>query len=315
MGKYSDSDWAEAKERCGLNDEDVRMARELGMTPRSLIKNIPSRKQRWKAPVKEWVRSLYEKKHGPRELKIVPPAPAESEDSFAIENPYGEPGDPEGIEDEEPFEESYEEYRRKEREPPAARETADQDALMLRRQQNFRAAAEYVAREFALLPEVVRVSVFGSVAEPLRKEIPRFHKFRRNRVPVWHECNDVDLAVWMTDLTGLKALQRARGRVLNRLEVERGIGVPHFEVDVHIFEPGTDRYRGRLCIYGECPKPGKKDCFVDGCGAQLFLRQFDDYKFDRLEFWETKKEVLFERPGAPPEDESASEITDRDLPF
>jgi len=91
--------------------------------------------------------------------------------------------------------------------------------------------------------------------------------------------------------------------------------VPHFEVDVHIFEPGTDRYRGRLCIFGECPKPGKDDCYVPGCGAQLFLRQFDGYKFDRLEFWEAKKEILFERPGAPPEDESAGGITGEDLPF
>lgn len=45
------------------------MAQALGMTPRSLIKNIPSRKQGWKAPVKEWVRNLFEEKFGNVELE------------------------------------------------------------------------------------------------------------------------------------------------------------------------------------------------------------------------------------------------------
>jgi hypothetical protein len=38
------------------------MAKELGMTPKSLMKNIPTPDQKWKAPVKWWVRDLYEEK-------------------------------------------------------------------------------------------------------------------------------------------------------------------------------------------------------------------------------------------------------------
>ncbi len=38
------------------------MARELGFKPRSLLKNIPSAQQPWKAPVAEWVRDRYEKR-------------------------------------------------------------------------------------------------------------------------------------------------------------------------------------------------------------------------------------------------------------
>ncbi len=38
------------------------MAKELGLKPRTLIKNIPSKSQQWKAPVKLWIRDLYEKK-------------------------------------------------------------------------------------------------------------------------------------------------------------------------------------------------------------------------------------------------------------
>ena len=82
---------------------------------------------------------------------------------------------------------------------------------------------------------------------------------------------------------------------MNLALAERDIGVPHFQVDVYILEPGTDRYRGRLCDYGECPKAHKEACLVDGCGAQPFLRQFRDYTFDRVEFWDAPKEILFER--------------------
>jgi putative CocE/NonD family hydrolase len=52
--------WAEAQRRCRLSDEAVRMAKELGIGPRSLIKNIPARTQQWKSPVEDWVRDLYE---------------------------------------------------------------------------------------------------------------------------------------------------------------------------------------------------------------------------------------------------------------
>lgn len=68
MAKLKKSDqqqlWAEAQRRCRLSDEAVRMAKELGLSPRSLIKNIPSPKQQWKAPVEDWVRQIYEKRRG-----------------------------------------------------------------------------------------------------------------------------------------------------------------------------------------------------------------------------------------------------------
>ena len=52
--------WVEAQRRCPLSDEAVRMAKELGIGPRSLIKNIPARTQQWKSPVEDWVRNLYD---------------------------------------------------------------------------------------------------------------------------------------------------------------------------------------------------------------------------------------------------------------
>ncbi len=59
-----DPQWAKAKNVCRLNMEDIRMAKELGIPPKSLIKNQPSPSERWKLPVKQWIRELYEKRFG-----------------------------------------------------------------------------------------------------------------------------------------------------------------------------------------------------------------------------------------------------------
>ncbi|MBI9095322.1 MAG: hypothetical protein JEY71_10610 [Sphaerochaeta sp.] len=57
---YSEQQWKEAKSRCKLSADDVRIAKEMGLNPRSLIKNIPNRQEAWKLPVKEWLREIWE---------------------------------------------------------------------------------------------------------------------------------------------------------------------------------------------------------------------------------------------------------------
>ena len=59
-----DPQWAKAKHVCRLNQDDIRMAKELGISPQSLIKNRPSPSHSWKQPVKEWLRQLHEKRFG-----------------------------------------------------------------------------------------------------------------------------------------------------------------------------------------------------------------------------------------------------------
>ena len=61
--------WREAKDRCRLSAETVKMAKEMGLNPLSLIKNIPSKSQQWKAPIEEWVREMYEKRNAKRSKK------------------------------------------------------------------------------------------------------------------------------------------------------------------------------------------------------------------------------------------------------
>jgi hypothetical protein len=53
--------WEEAKKKCRLGEEEIRMAKEMGLNPKSLIKNIPSKSEQWKAPVKDWIQEMYEK--------------------------------------------------------------------------------------------------------------------------------------------------------------------------------------------------------------------------------------------------------------
>lgn len=254
------------------------MAREMGINPRSLIKNIPSPRERWKAPVPVWIREMYskrQKKSAQRRPELVPPCPVEPE------------------EEESPLD--YDDFLAQENEPPTGDETAEENVCMQDRQRQFREAAEYVAAAFGRIPSVQKVALFGSVAAPLRKEVPRFRKFRRARQELWHECKDVDLAVWVSDLGNLKALQAARGRAVNRLFEETDIGVADHQVDVFLLEPGTDRYLGRLCVFGECPKEQKPECRVPGCGAAPFLRQHEGFAFRPDSLRPERILVLFDR--------------------
>lgn len=66
---YSDEIWAEAKKKCRLNDNHIRIAKELNINPKSLMKNIPNKSQAWKAPVSVWLESMYEKKQEKAEKK------------------------------------------------------------------------------------------------------------------------------------------------------------------------------------------------------------------------------------------------------
>jgi hypothetical protein len=291
------ADWDEAKRRCKLSDEEVRMARELGFKPRSLIKNIPSPSQRWKAPIPVWIRSLYEERMEKSGRAIPAPPPQsfepeplpfdESEEPPPFdeleESPFDEPDlDPE-------FEDIFDDDS-----PPTPREIAEENRLLLRQQREYRLAAEYVAAAFATLAPVRKVVLFGSVAVPLKKEIPRFRKFRRHREAVFHECMDVDIAVWLDDLSILKSLQRARGKALNRLLAEKDAGVAHHQVEVFLLEPGTDRFLGHLCNFGVCPK-AKPECRARDCGAVPFLQRFDKFVFRRDGLAADRSVVLLDR--------------------
>ena len=66
---YSNELWAECKKKCRLNTEDIELAKKLGLNPKSLIKNIPSNNQQWKAPIKVWLREIEAKRNKKSEQK------------------------------------------------------------------------------------------------------------------------------------------------------------------------------------------------------------------------------------------------------
>jgi hypothetical protein len=311
VNQKDNSAWEEARRRCRLSDEEVRMAKELGFKPKSLIKNIPSPSQQWKAPVSDWVRALYEKKIGPRKQASGAPAtPAVRNQVIEFRNPehpwpdkpeipelvLQDPIDFEGGED---VDAAWDMYAFQDRfeppEPPSEEDLQEENTRALRRQCLYRWAAQLLAVAMSQLPEVQRVAAFGAVAQPLEMEVPRFREFRRHRIEILHECADLDLAVWTANLPGLRELKRAMSSGLSLVQDTPWGGVAHHQVDVHIFDAGSGAYRGRLCAFGQCPKPRKIQCLVRGCGAQPFLQQFEKYRFNSAQFEGEPRVTLFDR--------------------
>jgi hypothetical protein len=334
MDRQKEAEWNEAKRRCRLTDEEVRMAKDLGFQPRSLIKSIPSRSQQWKAPVNEWVRSLHQEKFGSRKppWQTASVAP-EGEERRNAEHPW--PDRPE-IADLPPLDLDAEfpgdEFGFDRCEPPGEADIEEQNGLILRRQRLLRWAAEAIAVKWSRLPEVEKVAAFGAASQPLEMEVPRFPQFRRHRIEVLHECADLDLAVWLTDLGKLRDLKNALARGLELTHDTAYGGVAHHQVDVHVFDYASGAYRGRLCIFGQCPKPGKRECHVPGCGAQPFLQQFARYYFNPALFSAAPKVILFDRAAGflvplpdidakprevkwTPREPGYTDITDDDVPF
>ena len=326
MNRQRHHEWAEAKRRCRLTSEALQMAKELGMSPRGLLKNVPAKREQWKLPVEAWVRDLYRKRFGERAPlgaqpgaggapgphvaapadEAKPAAPArnflrEAEDAlFSSTDEEVEPGT------------LAERWAALERDTPISEgEIAEENQENLWRQQRFRDVATAVARALSQVAAVQKVMLFGSVAASLEKEISPHRRLRRGGVEVWHQCKDVDLAVWIDDLTRLRELKRAAARALD--DWQRGhpnsAGVAHHQVDIFLMEPHTNRFRGKLCHYGQCPK-GKRECEVPGCGAQPFLQLYEGFRLYRDAVYAEHNIVLFERAAPSPAAEA-----DDDIPF
>jgi hypothetical protein len=156
-------------------------------------------------------------------------------------------------------------------------EIEEQNRYMLRLQHDFRRAADIVTDALMTFDEVKAIAVIGSVAKPLWKEVPRFREFRRAGVEVWHECKDLDLAVWISSQFRVDALRRARDSALRRgYESGKGPSTANHQVEIFLIEQGTDTYLGRLCNFNQCPK-GKPECRVPGCGAIPFNKRVDGF--------------------------------------
>lgn len=157
-------------------------------------------------------------------------------------------------------------------------EIEQQNRAMVEQQRQFRRAADVLVEAFADFEEVQAVAVIGSVAKALWKEVPRFYEFRRARIQVWHECHDLDLAVWLDSQDRLEKMRRSLAHALGAaFKAGIGVSIVSQQVDVFLFEPQSDRYLGRLCRYNSCPK-GKRDCLVPGCGEIPFNKRVEGFR-------------------------------------
>lgn len=71
-----DPQWARAKQLCRLNMEEIQMAKELGFTPKALMKNRPAPSEKWKLPVKLWIRELHAERFKSRNQSEKGPTPS-----------------------------------------------------------------------------------------------------------------------------------------------------------------------------------------------------------------------------------------------
>ena len=70
-------------------------------------------------------------------------------------------------------------------------EIAEQDRDQLKWQRDFRVAADAVAAALSEFAEVEAIALFGSVAQPLAREVLRFQPYHRFGIEILHECKDV----------------------------------------------------------------------------------------------------------------------------
>ncbi len=89
-----DPQWVRAKQVCRLNMEEIQMAKELGLSPKTLMKNQPGPSQKWKLPVKLWIRELHADRFGSRAPSVNRPAQSA---------PPPRPPDPDGFDEDVPF--------------------------------------------------------------------------------------------------------------------------------------------------------------------------------------------------------------------
>ncbi len=158
-----------------------------------------------------------------------------------------------------------------------AKEFEEDNRRNLKKHKDFRIAAEYVADLIKEVPGVVKIVLFDSAALPLEKEYSRFRKYKRFGKEMYHECKDVDPAVWVNDFKCLKQILKTRNRSSLTLFDEKQIGIAHHQIEIFIFASDNNQYIGRLCIFNECPREGKKECLVPGCGEIPFVKKVESF--------------------------------------
>ncbi len=170
-----------------------------------------------------------------------------------------------------------------------------QNFIHLQKYRDFRPAVDLVVEAWCRHSDVAALSVVGSVARAPWKEVPRFQTYRREGIELWHECGDLDLAVWLYAKRDLDGLRKAKNEVVAGYRNSLGGGVASHQVDAFPLDASTSSYHGRLCQFNRCPKPGKMECLVPGCGSTPFLKKVRGFQWHQATIAEDRSVRLFDR--------------------
>lgn len=297
-----------------MSERHVLMAIELGHDAARIRNTWLEARSDKSLLMLEWVEDEYFACYGrytPLEESATPENQAEDDsensllpDSDEIMNDYlRETGIVPGSDDE-PMD-WYEQVGRliedAEREVPVSRgEIRMEDTRMLRRQEDFRKAARKVTKHLAEMPVVRKVVLFGSVAMPLWKEVANYSRarFRRRGIKVFHECRNIDMAVWVSSADQVEVMRKAAGRTVWELnEDDTYLSVAHHHFSVHLVDEKSGEYLGMVCHFNKCPKR-KPECCVPGCGRDAFVRILPGFRLRPERLNSHSSQVLFARDGA-----------------
>jgi hypothetical protein len=172
----------------------------------------------------------------------------------------------------------------------------EQNEYNLRRWREFRLTAEYIARALCEIPQIHKITLFGSIVRQPKKEQTHFRKFRKIGAEIYHYCKDIDMAVWLDMPAPLRQIQRIISRTVIKLTEEDKSRVAHHQVDVFFIEPGTNKYLGRLCEFSTCPKKDKMKCKITPhCGQIPLLEQIQDFVMNPVDYTGDNAIILFDR--------------------
>lgn len=300
-GKHS---WSFFRETGKLQERHILMATDLGLRPESIFEEYALAPDRGDRILLEWVEDLFFAKHGHYSpvSEHTPESQAEdpSEESLLVDpfEELHERAESDEDDDEIDPESLYELSKIRERTTPVSLgEIAKEDKRMLRRQADFRKAAGLLTQRLAEMPEVCEVRLFGSVALPLWKEVSCHSRLRRRGISVYHQCNNIDMAVWVTSPEGANRMRKTCSQVVQELnEREIHLSIAHHTFCLHLVDASEHRYLGMVCHYSQCPKH-KPACAVPGCGAHKFVQILPWFRLkpERLDAFNSQ--ILFRREG------------------
>lgn len=287
-----------------MQERHVQMAIALGMRADSIVREHANAEDGKGLLLLEWVEDRFFAEHG----SYVPSSDATPENqaehpaenslltdpSDAISRMCYEMGIRE--DDDDAFEMAGALIEQRERETPVSYgEIYQEDQRMLRRQKDFRNAARAVTEKLAAMPEVTQVRIFGSVALPLWKEVPYHSRLRHKNISIYHECANIDLAVWVTSPAGADLMRRSCSQVVADLTDEDiFLNIAHHTFCIHLINQSDNRYLGMVCHFSKCPK-GKRECMVRGCGANRFVQILPWFHLKASRLNEYNSQVLFQR--------------------